>query len=101
MTLDQLQLPIPYKDCEGLAIVYPYSVAVSLHRLQEEYGDWRHVSFGVELSDARWTIGGGILSEVGPGGLYAWVTAHADTALTAQIDVVPASEIEGLLPPSP
>lgn len=99
MTLADIELPMPFSQCRELALVYPHPVAVVLYDLQVAYGDQRHVSYGRLLTDGRWMMGGSILSEVGPSGIYAWITAHADATLMEQIDVVPLSEAEELLPP--
>lgn len=98
MTLADLDLPVPYAECRELALLYTQPVAEVLYDLQQTHGDWRHVSYGQALTDGRWMLGGAILSEVGPGGIYAWVAEHMSDALKAQVEVVPMAEALALLP---
>ena len=99
MTLAELALPMPHADCRDLALVYPQEVAVALYAIQEEHGDPRHICYGRQLEDGRWMIDGEVLSAVGPGDLFGWITAHMTPELMAQIAVVPLSEAVAVLPP--
>lgn len=101
MTLDALELPIAWVDCKDLAIVYAYTVAVSLYQVQEEHGDPRHVPSGRELTDGRWMLCGDVLSEVGEGGILAGAAAHITPELMASVDVVPLADAIALLPQPP
>jgi hypothetical protein len=98
MTLSELSLPMPYGECQPLALVYPYEVAAALYEIQQGFGDPRHVCVGRELTDGRWMIGGEVLSEVGPDGLYWWLPGRVGSELMASIEVVPRAEAEALLP---
>ena len=98
MTLADLTLPMSLDECEDLALVYGYEVAVALYELQQEHGDWRHVCYGRPLTDGRWMIDGEILSMVGDGGIYGWVKDHMDAETMEQISVVPMEEAVALLP---
>jgi hypothetical protein len=99
MTLADLTLPMAFEDCRGLALLYAQPAAEVLYELQQMHGDWRHVSYGQPLTDGRWMLGGSILSEVGPDGIYAWVAEHTPDALKAEIEVVPLADALALLPP--
>lgn len=107
MTLADLTLPMGWGECKDLALVYPYTVAVLLYADQQTHGDPRHVAAGRELTDGRWMLCGDVLSEVGPGGILAWITAQPPEGeepvitpeVLAQIEVVPLGEVVALLPP--
>lgn len=98
MNLSELTLPVPHAECKGLALVYPYEVAVVLYGIQEEYGDPRHVPAGRQLTDGRWMLCGDVLSEVGEGGILTGAFAHITQELMASVEVIPMSEAAGLLP---
>jgi hypothetical protein len=98
MWLSDLSLPLPYADCKDLALVYPYEVAVTLYGVQEEHGDPRHVPAGRQLSDGRWMLCGDVLSEVGEGGILAQAFAYMTPEIMAQVEVLPMSEVAGLVP---
>jgi hypothetical protein len=97
MTLAQLTLPVTYADCKDLALVYPYEVAVALYQVQVEHGDPRHVPAGQQLADGRWMLCGDVLSEVGEGGILAQAFACLTPEIMGQIEVVPMSEVAGLV----
>jgi hypothetical protein len=98
MTLADLALPMPWAECKGLALVYPYEIAVALYQVQAEHGDPRHVPIGRQLSDGRWMLNGDTLSEVGEGGILAGAFAHVTPEMMAAVDVVPLAEALALLP---
>ena len=98
MTLADLELPMTREECESLALVYDYAVAVALYDIQQEHGDWRHVCYGRQLTDGRWMIDGEILSMVGPADIYGWLNEHMDTAVMEQIAIMPLADAEALLP---
>ncbi len=99
MLLSEMTLPVPFEGCRDLALVYPYEVAVALYGVQEEHGDPRHVPVGRQLTDGRWMMCGDVLSEVGQGGILAQAFSHITQEMMASVEVVPMSEVEGLLPP--
>ncbi|NBW20151.1 MAG: hypothetical protein EBR82_70500 [Caulobacteraceae bacterium] len=101
MTLADLSLPMPLEHCRDLALVYSHDAAVALYELQQEHGDWRNVCYGRRLTDDRWMIDGEILSAVGNGGTYGWVSSHMDSALMSQIEIVPMADAVALLLPDP
>jgi hypothetical protein len=98
MTLADLTLPMPWAECKGLALVYPYEIAVALYQVQAEHGDPRHVPIGRQLTDNRWMLNGDTLSEVGDGGILAGAFAHVTPEMMAAVDVVPLAEALALLP---
>lgn len=101
MWLSDLNLPLPYAECRDLALVYPYEVAVTLYGVQQEHGDPRHVPVGLPLTDGRWMMCGDVLSEVGSDGIlaqaFAWIAEHLTSDITSQVEVVPMSEVAGLV----
>jgi hypothetical protein len=101
MWLSDLTLPMPYAECKDLALVYPYGVALSLYTTQQEHGDPRHVVTGQPLTDGRYMIAGEMLSEVGPGGLFAWIAEYMTPEIMGQIEVVPMEVAKALLPGQP
>ena len=99
MLISELTLPMPYEECKDLVLVYPYEVAVLWYTIQEEHGDPRHVGVGRQLTDGRWMMCGGVLSEMYPGGIIGWAVEQLTPEIMAQIEVVPLSEAVALLPP--
>ena len=97
MLLSELTLPVPYEDCADLVLVYPHEVAVLWYTIQEEHGDPRHVATAQQLTDGRWWLGGHLLSELYPGGIIGWACEYLTPEIMAQIQVVPRSEVAGLL----
>jgi hypothetical protein len=98
MLLSDMTLPVPYDECRDLALVYPYEVAVALYGVQEEHGDPRHVPVGRQLTDGRWMMCGDVLSEVGEGGILAQAFSHITQEMMASVEVLPMSEVAGLVP---
>ncbi len=99
MLLSDMALPVPFDECRDLALVYPYEVAVALYGVQEKHGDPRHVPVGRPLTDGRWIMCGDVLSEVGEGGILAQAFSFITQEMMASVEVVPMSEVTGLLPP--
>jgi len=97
MILSELTLPMPLEECQPLALVYPYEVAVVLYDTQREHGDPRHVVYGQALTDGRYMVAGEMLTEVGDGGLFAWIRDYLTPEIMSQIQVVPMGEVAGLL----
>jgi hypothetical protein len=97
MLLSGLTLPLPYAECRDLALVYSYDIAVTLYGVQQEHGDPRHVPAGRQLSDGRWMLCGDVLSEVGEGGILAKAFAYMTPEIMAQVEVLPMSEVAGLV----
>lgn len=98
MTLSDYTLPVPYEECRDLALVYSYETAAQLYETQLAHGDPRHVAVGLPLTDGRWMMWGEVLSAVGEGGILGWAVAHLTPEIMAQVEVLPMSEVTGLLP---
>lgn len=99
MLLSEMTLPVAYKDCKNLALVYPYEVAVLWYTIQQHHGDPRHVADGRQLTDGRWILGGDLLSEMHPTGIVGWALPYLTPEIMAQIEVVSMSEVESLIVP--
>lgn len=99
MLFPELALPMLLDECQPLALVYPYEVAVVLYNTQQEHGDPRHVVYGQALTDGRYMVAGEMLTEIGPTGLFAWIMNYLTPEIMSQIEVVPMSEVLPLLPP--
>lgn len=97
MILSELTLPVPYDECKDLVLVYPHEVAVLWYTIQEEHGDPRHVATAQQLTDGRWWLGGHLLSELYPGGIIGWACEYLTPEIMAQIEVLPMSEVAGLI----
>jgi len=98
MLLSELTLPLPLAECKDLALVYGYDVALVLYNTQQEHGDPRHIVYGQPLTDGRYMVAGEMLTEVGEGGLFAWIREYLTPEIMAQVEVLPMSEVAGLLP---
>jgi hypothetical protein len=88
MKLSELTLPSAYEECKNLSLVYGRDVAVALYAIQQEHGDPRHVVTGQLLEDGQYMIAGEVLSEVGEGGIFAWIAEYLSPELMAQVEVV-------------
>lgn len=97
MILSEVTLPLAYDDCKGMALVYPYEVAVVWYTLQQQHGDPRHIGIGLPLTDGRWVMTGGVLSELHEGGIMGWACEYLTPEITAQIEVLPMIEVVPLL----
>lgn len=101
MILSEVSLPVPYAECKNLALVYPHEVALIWYSIQQQHGDPRHVADARRLTDGRWMLDGDLLSELYPGGIIGWACKYLTPEIMAQIEVVPMSDVSGLLPPPP
>jgi hypothetical protein len=98
MTLaDLITQPVSYTDAKDLALVFSPELASQLAAVQAEYGNPRHVANPVDLSDGRKMLCADLLTEIGPGGLYAQGFAHLPVELFAQVEVMPMSQVLPLL----
>jgi len=99
MTLaDLISQPVSYETAKELAIVLTPEQATTLGAIQQEYGNPQHVAAPVPLTDGRLMLCADLLTETGPGGLYAQGFAHLPAELFPQVAVVPMSEAHALLP---
>jgi hypothetical protein len=97
MMLSEITLPMEYEACRSLAMVYPYEVAALWYQMQAEHGDPRHIGSARPTNDGRWVLNGDILSELHPGGIFAWSLPYLTPEIQAAIEVVPMAEIEPLI----
>lgn len=99
MTLaDLITQPISYETAKELAIVLTPDQAATLGAVQSQYGNPRHVAAPVPLTDGRLMLCADLLTETGPGGLYAQGFAHLPAELFPQVAVLPMAEAHALLP---
>jgi hypothetical protein len=99
MTLaDLISQPVSYETARDLAIILTSDQAAQLAAIQSEYGDPRHVASPVDLTDGRKMLCADLLTETGPGGLYAQGFAHLPAELFEQVAVIPMPAALDLLP---
>jgi hypothetical protein len=102
MTLADLapSLPLSCEEGRGYGLVFNTDLAMRLAEVQAANPS-QHVAQPVALVDGRWLLCGDLLSEVGPGGLYAGGFSHLDPARFDEIEVLPWGEAVALLPAPP
>ena len=93
-------LPLPYSYAVRWGLVFNAALAERLSEVQAENPS-QHYARPTLLSNGSYLLGGDLLSEVGPGGLYAAGFAQLDASRFSEILVVPWSEAVAMLPPSP
>ncbi len=99
MTLaDLITQPVNYEAAKELAIVLTPEQAATLGAIQAQHGDPRHVAAPVPLVDGRLMLCADLLTETGPGGLYAQGFAHLPAELFPQVAVMPMADALALLP---
>lgn len=99
MTLaDLITQPVSYETARDLAIILTPEQAAMLGAIQQQYGNPRHVAAPVPLTDGRLMLCADLLTETGPGGLYAQGFAHLPAELFPQVAILPMSEATALIP---
>jgi len=99
MTLaDLITQPVSYKTARDLAIVLTPEQAATLGAIQQQYGNPLHVASPVPLTDGRLMLCADLLTETGPGGLYAQGFAHLPSELFAQVQILPMADAIALIP---
>jgi hypothetical protein len=99
MTLAALiSQPVSYETARDLAIVLTSNQAATLGALQAQHGNPRHVAAPVPLTDGRLMLCADLLTETGPGGLYAQGFAHLPAELFAQVQIIPMADAIALIP---
>jgi hypothetical protein len=93
-------LPLPYSYAVRWGLVFDAALADRLAQVQAENPS-QHYARPTLLANGSYLLGGDLLSEVGPGGLYAAGFAQLDASRFSEILVVPWSEAVVMLPPSP
>jgi hypothetical protein len=98
MTLaDLIQQPISYETSKDLALVFSSELAAQFSTIQYEHGS-RFVALPVDLIDGRKMLCADLLTEVGPGGLYAQGFAHLPAELFQQVQILPMTGAVALIP---
>lgn len=99
MTLaDLIQQPMSYETARDLAIVLTPDQAATLGAVQTQYGNPRHVAAPVPLTDGRLMLCADLLTETGPGGLYAQGFAHLPADIFPQVQILPMADATTLIP---
>jgi hypothetical protein len=99
MTLaDLIQQPISYETAKDLSLVFSPELAVQLADIQEQHGNPRHVASPVDLVDGRKMLCADLLTEVGPGGMYATGFGFLPTELFPLVEVILMADASALLP---
>jgi hypothetical protein len=99
MTLaDLITQPVSYEAAKELAIVLTADQAATLGAIQAQYGNPRHVAAPVPLVDGRLMLCADLLTETGPGGLYAQGFAHLPAELFPQVQILPMADAIALIP---
>jgi hypothetical protein len=98
MTLANLiHQPVSYETAKDLALVFSPELAAQLAVVQTEHGNPRHVAMPVDLADGRKMLRADLLTEIGPGGLYAQGFSHLPVELFPSVEVLPMSQVLPLL----
>ena len=98
MTLaDLITQPISYESARNLAIILKPDQAATLGAIQAQYGNPRHVAAPMPLVDGRLMLCADLLTETGPGGLYAQGFAHLPAELFAQVQILPMADAIALI----
>ena len=101
MTLaDLITNPVSYETARDLAIILTPEQAATLGAIQSQYGNPQHVAAPVPLSDGRLMLCADLLTETGPGGLYAQGFAHLPAELFPQVAILPMADAIALIPQS-
>jgi hypothetical protein len=99
MTLAELiTQPVSYETAKELAIVLTPEQAATLGAIQQQYGNPLHVAAPVPLTDGRLMLCADLLTETGPGGLYAQGFAHLPAELFPQVQIIPMADAVALIP---
>lgn len=99
MTLaDLITQPVSYETVRDLAIILTTEQAATLGAIQHQYGNPQHVAAPVPLVDGRLMLCADLLTETGPGGLYAQGFAHLPAELFPQVAVIPMADAISLIP---
>lgn len=99
MTLAELiSQPVSYETARELAIVLTPDQAATLGAIQAQYGNPQHVAAPAPLTDGRLMLCADLLTETGPGGLYAQGFAHLPAELFPQVAILPMADAIALIP---
>ena len=90
-------LPLPYTYAVQWGLVFDAALADRLAEVQAENPS-QHYARPTLLTNGSYLLGGDLLSEVGPGGLYAQGFAKLDAQRFDEILVVPLADALELIP---
>lgn len=90
-------LPLAYDEARQYGLVFDAALAQRLAEVQSETPS-RFYALPLFLTNGRFLLCGDLLSEVGPGGLYAQGFAKLDAGRFDEIEVVPWADAVALLP---
>lgn len=93
-------LPLPYAYAVQWGLVFDAALADRLAEVQAENPS-QHYARPTLLTNGSYLLCGDLLSEVGPGGLYAQGFAQLDAARFDEILVVPWQDAVDLIPAPP
>lgn len=82
----------------GLALVLSPALHDTLTAVQATLPERACVVQALPLTDGRWMLGADLLSEIGPGGLYADGFGRLPAAAFPTVEVLPMSEALALRP---
>ena len=88
--------PVSYETAKNLALVFSSELAAKFSAIQDDL-DSRFVAIPVDLTDGRKMLCADLLTEIGPGGLYAQGFAHLPAELFPLVEVTPMSQVLPLL----
>lgn len=99
MTLADLlpSLPLSYAEGREVGLLFAADLAERLEVVQRAIGSQCRV-VPTPAADGRYVLCGDVLSEVGPGGLFAAGFARLDTARLSEVDVIAWSTARAMLP---
>jgi len=94
---DLITQPVSYETSKDLALVFSNELAAQFSAIQDKHGS-RFVAIPVDLTDGRKMLCADLLTEIGPGGLYAQGFSHLPSELFPLVEVLPMSQVLPLLP---
>lgn len=97
MTLADITLPVTYEWGVAHALIFGVALAQRLAEVQAETPT-QHWAVPTALSDGRFALCGDLLSEVGPGGLYAPGFSRLDAGRFDEIEVIAWADAVALMP---
>jgi hypothetical protein len=93
-------LPLIYADAKQYGLVFGADLAARLAEVQAANPS-QHYASPVLLNDGRYLLCGDLLSEVGPGGLYAQGFAALNPTRFDEIEVIPWADAVAMIPQLP
>lgn len=94
------RLPLTYAEGRDYALVFHSALAARLAEVQAE-NPGQFLAVPSALTDGRFVLCGDLLSEVGPGGLYAAGFAKLDPTRFGEIEVIALADALALAMPEP